>query len=294
MKILQKLLLSLFISISIFALIELLMWSQIKDDIYTGDPAYFWKLKPNLSLEIENGLHPFSLQTNRDGFRDASWGDGERWLFLGCSTTLGWGVAQTDGFVDLLDQHFDSVDVINGGQPGWSTQQVLQNIEEFKSFSPTKVFVGLGVRDAQLSIRADKDARPSPWIVNLNIFKWLQMKKRSQTGTRTVGEKSNDRMVNVHRVSPADFLTSLLHIQQAFPDADVTFYQFPQLDFSLDHAAVLSQVNAWKTDPFDQTDFFEDDPIHLTVSGHKRLAEWFIQRIETVDKHEVILSTPNR
>ena len=52
MKILQKLLLSLLLSISILALIELFAWSQIADDIYTGDPAYFWKLKPNLNRQI--------------------------------------------------------------------------------------------------------------------------------------------------------------------------------------------------------------------------------------------------
>ena len=233
----------------------------------------------------ENGLHPFILQTNPDGFRDAPWDDRERWLFLGCSTTLGWGVDQRDGFVHLLDQHFPSVDVMNGGQPGWSTQQVLQNMEEFQSFSPTKVFVGLGVRDAQLSSRMDKDARPSPWIANLNVFKWLQqLKTRAQKGENTAGATSNENVMTVSRVSPDDFRASLLQIQDSFPEAEVTVYQFPQLDFARAHSVVLAEMGAWKTEPFDLSDFFEDDPIHLTVNGHKRLAGWFVERIETNDK----------
>ena len=93
MKILQKLLLSLLISISLFGLIELFAWSQIADDIYSGDPSYFWKLKPNLNRKLKNGSHPFHLQTNQVGFRDTSWDESERWLFLGCSTTLGWGLS---------------------------------------------------------------------------------------------------------------------------------------------------------------------------------------------------------
>ena len=90
--------------------------------------------------------------------------------------------------------------------------------------------------------------------------------------------------MTVHRVSPDDFRTALRQIRDSFPEADVTFYEFPQLDYSPTHSAVLLEVNAWKTESFEQSDFFEDDPIHLTVAGHKRLAGWFLERIERTDK----------
>ena len=57
------------------------------------------------------------------------------------------------------------------------------------------------------------------------------------------------------------------------------------MSFSSAHSSVLSEMNAWKTEPFSQTDFFEDDPIHLTIEGHKRLAGWFVRRIETADEN---------
>lgn len=284
MKNLQKLLMSLFLSLCILSCFELFAWSQLEDDIYTGDPAYFWKLKPNLNRRIENGPHPFTLRTNADGFRDEEWSNAERWLFLGCSTTLGWGVDYGDGFVRQLDLHFDAVDVMNGGQPGWSTQQVLHNIDEFTSFSPTKVFVGLGVRDAQVSDHADKDAQPSPWIATLHLFRWLKQiqTKSKPKGTEGVGlEKTVHQQSTEHRVSPTDFQSALTVIQRSFPEADVVFYQFPQQNFSPAHSAVLAEMKAWKPEPFEQGDFFPDDPIHLTTVGHQKLADWFVQRLNS-------------
>ena len=286
MKNLQKLLMSLALSICILSCFELFAWSQLQDDIYTGDSGYFWKLKPNLNRTISNGSHPFTLQTNSVGFRDEELQDGERWLFIGCSTTLGWGVDYTEGFVHQLDVHFKDVDIVNGGQPGWSTQQVLYNIEEFKSLSPTKVFVGLGVRDAQVSIRSDKDAKPSPWIAKMHLFRWLQYLKTHSKAypDKMVDDPNMSTQLPVdHRVSSEDFLVSLQTIQQSFPQSEVVFYEFPQLNFSSEHSVVLAQMGAWKPDSFDQRDFFSDDPIHLTIYGHQKLKDWFVERLSTGD-----------
>ena len=283
MKNLQKLLMSLMLSICILSCSELFAWSQLQDDIYIGDSAYFWKLKPNLNRTINNDSHPFILQTNSSGFRDEELQDGERWLFIGCSTTLGWGVDYTEGFVRQLDLHFEDVDIVNGGQPGWSTQQVLYNIEEFKSLSPTKVFIGLGVRDAQVSVRPDKDAEPSPWIAKLHLFRWLQyLKTQSKTQPDATVDTPNQSPVG-HRVSPEDFLVSLQTIQQSFPQSDVVFYEFPQLNFSVEHSSVLAQMGAWKPSSFDQRDFFSDDPIHLTINGHQKLKDWFVERLSATE-----------
>ena len=118
---------------------------------------------------------------------------------------------------------------MNGGQPGWSTQQVLQNIEEFQSFSPTKVYVGLGVRDAQLSDRLDKDARPSPWIVGLNVFKWLQqLKKILQKGSDASGESSNEHRMAVSRVSPMIFGFHYERFETLSQRLMLSFISFPR------------------------------------------------------------------
>lgn len=277
MKILQKLLMSALLSIGLLCCLEFIAWTQLPSDIYTGDPAYFWKLKSNLTRQIDNENHPFLLETNQHGYRDDEWGTGQRWLFLGCSTTLGWGVERGEGFVSILDTHFMDVDVMNGGQPGWSTQQVLLNIEEFQSFEPTKVFIGLGVRDAQQSPREDKTAKPSTWIARTNLFTLLQkLKSKPSSQSASIAVSAADQF----RVSPTDFKESLLTIQRAFPTADIQLYEFPQVDFSSQHSEVLTQLQAWKTEGFSGADFFHDDPVHLTPDGHHKLARWFIENIE--------------
>ena len=281
MKILQKLLMSALLSVVILCCLEFMAWTQLYDDIYAGDPAYFWKLKPKLNRQIDNDHHPFHLETNEHGYRDDSWGDGERWLFLGCSTTLGWGVEREEGFVAILDSHYSTVDVMNGGQPGWSSWQVLLNIEEFQSFQPTKVFVGLGVRDAQSSSREDKTAKPSPWIAQTNLFTYLQQLKSQSSSTSSSLTSTSQQ----YRVMPSDFKDALVEIQRSFPSATIQLYEFPQVDFSPQHSAVLAEMQAWKIRGLSETDFFEDDPIHLTPEGHDKLAAWFIQHIE-VDRDQ--------
>ena len=171
---------------------------------------------------------------------------------------------------------------MNGGQPGWSTQQVLHNIEQFKSFAPTRVFVGLGVRDAQSSRRPDKNAKPSSWIATLNLFKWMkQLKKTTNTSSmETATQAPSTQTESGYRVSPDDFLIALQSIQQSFPQSDVVLYEFPQLGFSPEHSAVLAQLGAWEPPSFDDSDFFSDDPIHLTIKGHQKLAGWFLDRLE--------------
>ena len=263
----------------LLGLLEFVAWTQLQANIYDGDTAYSWMLKPNLDQQIDNGLHVFNLETNDLGFRDEPLDTRDRWLFLGCSTTLGWGVELEDTFLFDVQQQIPSVDIINGGQPGWSTAQALLNLESFQSLNPTRVFVGLGVRDAQKSMKADKDATPSPWLVRTYTFLWLQQIKETQSGPLM------EITPNRFRVSPSDYSKALSDIVHAFPDAKVVLYEFPQTDFSTEHAKVLQEIGALKPSKFPNTDFFKDDPIHLNVMGHQRLADWFMT---------ILLTNPNQ
>ena len=275
MIILRKSLFSMLLVLFLLSLLEFVAWSQLKANIYDGDTAYFWKLKPNLDQQIDNGSHPFHLHTNDLGFRDEPLDDRERWLFLGCSTTLGWGVDVEDTFLFDLQQQIPLVDVINGGQPGWSTAQVLLNIQSFKSLSPTHVFIGLGVRDAQLSVKADKDAVPSPWLLQTHTFMWLQQLKSTQS------DASVQTTPSQFRVSPVDYSEALSKISEAFPESKVVLYEFPQVEFSVEHANVLMEMGALKPSQFPRTAFFTDDAIHLNAAGHNLLADWFMTTVVT-------------
>ncbi len=281
MQSLRKAFFSLCIVFGLLGMLELIAWIQVRDDIYTGDTGYFWMLKPNLDRHIDNGNHDFHLATNELGLRDASVGDDktERWLFLGCSTTLGWGVESDEVFLEhlepILEQKGVQVELINGGQPGWSTSQAIKALSMFQTVSPTRVFIGLGVRDAQLASTADKDAQPSPWIVQRNLFKWLQSMKSKNATVQVMAEPSQQ-----YRVAPEDFRESLKQLKAGFPNAQVVFYRFPQVEYSKKHADVLTDLGALEPTGFTSADFFLDDPIHLTPTGHLKLAEWFAEHFQ--------------
>ena len=278
MQALRKIFLTLIVTLMFFGIIELIAWGYLstKPNIYQGDVGYFWSLRPNIAQKVEQEEYSFQLETNELGFRDEKLDESssERWLFMGCSTTLGWGVEQEKGFVSLLDRHFDDIDVINGGQPGWTTQQALMGIERFKEVHPARVFIGFGVRDSQLSSREDRDARPSPWILSLNTLKILikMLPKKEQTGDK-------------RRVSESHFERNLRLLKKAFsPQTEVFFYAFPQLERETEYEKIVQNLGGIIPTGFQGGDFFDKDTIHLNQQGNQKLAEWFIANLSPESK----------
>jgi len=268
MQLLRKILLTLFVTLIFLGLIEGISWIYIsrQADIYQGDLGYFWSLKPNIAQKISQEEYQFMLKTNSLGLRDDELAvKNERWVFLGCSTTLGWGVEKNEGFIDIIDTHLEEVELVNGGQPGWTTQQGLMGIERFKDLKPDRVFVGFGVRDAQLSYREDREARPAPWVFSLNIMKILakMAPKREQAGGK-------------RRVATQHFERNLKLIQKSFPKAEVYFYSFPQLKREMEYEKVIQGLAGKIPSGFHGGDFFDQDTIHLNKAGNQKLANWFL------------------
>ena len=274
MTILRKLLLTTLVTLVFLLIMEgsAAIYLATQPNIYQGDLGSFWQLQPNLAHKIEQEEYSFTIRTNSLGLRDTEALDTERWLFLGCSTTLGWGVEQEEGFVDLLDQKLDA-DIINGGQPGWTTQQALMGLSTFKELNPQRIFIGFGVRDAQFSSIADRDARPKPAIFSLNILQVLGelAPKTEQTG-------------DIRRVSAEHFERNLRLIRKSFPRADVQFYRFPHLQREAEYDRVIKGLDGSFPRGFQPQHFFRKDTIHLNQAGHQKLADWFIASLASESK----------
>ena len=268
MKVLLKTTISLLITVVILGLLEFGASWKYKDDIYQGDTAFFWKLKPNLDIQVSSPNHPFHLKTNSDGYRNTELGDKlEKWLFLGCSTTMGWGVEESEVYTSIIQEEFSNIEVINGGQPGWSTHQIVMNLEEFQSWQPTRVFVAAGVRDSQRSFKLDSTSKPRTWVESRSLVRWL-LENRGE-----VDSESPEGF----RVSPTEFKANLQKIQEAFPSVEVIL--FPKLETPNEHINVLKDQVVYTT-IMHSTFFFEDDSIHLNPMGHKEFASWFIQQFQ--------------
>ena len=78
-----------------------------------------------------------------------------RILLLGCSTTFGWGVEDHETLPAQLEavlraRGFANVEVINGGQPGYTSHQGLRFFEEVASkYQPDLVFMGYVIQDSR-------------------------------------------------------------------------------------------------------------------------------------------------
>lgn len=129
----------------------------------------YWQVDPN--LENEATLHKelgstFSVSTDDNGLRPPHHGveksDGVfRVMTLGCSTTYGWGVDDDETYPYVLEQLLHDagktkVEVINGGQPGYTSFQGLWLWEKaLAAYKPDLVLLGFVVQDARKAAYSD-------------------------------------------------------------------------------------------------------------------------------------------
>ena len=85
-----------------------------------------------------------------------------RIMTLGCSTTFGWGVADAESYPGVLqslisDGGYEHIEVINGGQPGYTSFQGMWLWEEvLKHYQPDLVLIGYVVQDARDAAYTDQ------------------------------------------------------------------------------------------------------------------------------------------
>lgn len=247
--------------------------------LYEGDRALVWWLRPHLDRTLTDPAtgQAFAVHTSAEGFRgDSPPASGPWTLAVGCSTTFGWAVAQDDAWPAVLAKRLGEP-VINGGTPGWSTAQGVRGLpvmlDRVAHNPPARVVLAFGVRDHQAAARPDSAARPTPWLLQT---RWALLLGRAGSG----GARAAAPGAGVPRVGAAEFgqniaaLVDLVARSGATPSVMV----FPQpgswppdgyAEAARDHAGT-----AWLELPaFPRSDFFADDPIHLTPHGHAHFAE---------------------
>ncbi len=97
------------------------------------------------------------VRTNADGFRDDDYpvekGDKRRFMFLGDSLTLGWGVEKEETFEHHLEQQLDALEpteVINLGVGNYNTtQEVNLFLDKGLKYAPDDVVLFYFINDAE-------------------------------------------------------------------------------------------------------------------------------------------------
>ena len=241
--------------------------------LYEGDPASLWYLRPDLDREVP---HPdagsFRVQTNAAGLRGAAPPTRGPWtLALGCSTTFGWGVAEADAWPAQLAARIGEP-VVNGGVPGWSTEQAVAGADRWLQQGPTRVILAYLVRDAWPADRPDATAAPTPWPLRTRLAALL----RPQTEPSHAAPASlPSTPAASSRVPPDRFRDNLARLIAASGDAEVVLLAFP----TRSPAAVAPWVERMRAagptlaPVLASEAFFATDPVHLTASGHGALAQ---------------------
>jgi len=156
------------------------VFQQIKDNTLPAEAAEWlgcfrvardvqYKLKPDSRFRVSNTVNRMELkaglriviESNGEGFRTRNLsktkGPGVfRILFLGDSTTFGWGVEKGERFSDLLEKRLNDAgtglryEIVNLGLPGYSSYHGRIVLDRYGlDYSPDMIILSFGANDSR-------------------------------------------------------------------------------------------------------------------------------------------------
>ena len=256
----------------------------------------------------------FVVSSNADGLRvplhsadkpDGTW----RIMTLGCSTTFGWGVDDALSYPAHLERMIGdaghaNVEIINGGQPGYTSFQGRWLWDKaLKHYEPDVVLIGYVVQDARKAAYTDKsqavlqqDHRfmKDNLLYNSRVYLGL----RTMLGNVQVRAKERPEGGDggVFRVPPSDFADNLRHLVDEVRSVGATpvLFGFPleREGYTAQHRLILqaaaSELHVSHLDLQDRMDtasrserlYFEKDRGHANDPGNQRIAQWVLEFLD--------------
>ena len=291
-------------------------WPQITEAFEHNTP--FWVTDPDLNRKPfphkeESAL--FRVSSNSDGLRsgpsEAQKPEGtQRIMTLGCSTTFGWGVDDDETYPYRLgqiiaEQYGDAVEVVNGGQPGYTSFQGIWLWEKtLKAYEPDVVLVGYVVQDARKAAYSDKsqavlqgDHRFLKDNVLYNSRVYLAL--RSFLGGVQVKAKERPQkgQGGIYRVPPQDYVDNLRTFVDQIKAMGATpvLFGFPleRAGYTAEHRKILKAASAQLSIPYldlqgqmeaasrEAELYFKRDRGHANAAGNAQIAEWVYDFLKT-------------
>jgi lysophospholipase L1-like esterase len=318
----RRLLYSLIPVVVVFSAAELGLrgagWPKVEAAFEHNSP--FWTADPDLDeFPMNHGEEntTFPVTTNDEGLRapvhapDKPAGK-QRIMTLGCSTTFGWGVADAESYPARLETLIhekgrDDIEVINGGQPGYTSFQGRWLWDRtLKHYQPDVVLVGYVVQDARKAAYSDRsqavlqqDAR---YLKNNLLYRSkVYLGLRSMLGHVQVRakERGAQDVGGEYRVPPSDYADNLRTLVAGIQDAGATpvlfGYPLEREGYTSQHRVILraaaEELGVAHFDPQPQMDeasrgeelYFARDRGHANAAGNDRIARWVLEFLETKD-----------
>ena len=279
----------------------------------------YWITDPNLAeepkehkeLSTAEGKASFGVSTDGNGLRSPIHSmdkpEGSfRILTMGCSTTFGWGVDDGESYPAQLEALIhesgrSDVEVINGGQPGYTSFQGLWLWDEvLKYYQPDLVLVGYVVQDARDAAYTDRSQAILEGDVdflkrNLLYKSKVYLALRSMLGKVQIRMKECDRPDQKcdQRVPVADYASNLRSIVERVQEVGATpvifGYPLEVGGYTNEHRLILRAASDELEVPYlelqpemeqaarsakeDEVFFyFPQDPGHATADGNGWIA----------------------
>jgi len=291
-------------------------WPRVDSSAFAHNQVY-WTADPNMESQAvphkETG-DTFLVSTDAHGLRvprhpsDKAPGM-HRVMALGCSTTYGWGVDDAQSYPARLESRLKAEghadwEVINGGQPGYTSFQGLWLWDTvLKDYHPDVVLIGYIVQDARKAAYTDKsqavlqgDARflkthllyqAKTYLALRSLLGSVQIRAKE----RPVGDEGG-----VYRVPPADYadnLRALVKDVVAVGAVPVLFgYPLEREGYTTQHRAILraasEELGVRDFDPQAQMEeasrrqtlYFERDRGHANARGNDLISKWVADYLE--------------
>ncbi|MFT5679507.1 MAG: lysophospholipase L1-like esterase [Myxococcota bacterium] len=253
----------------------------------------------------------FPVTTNRDGLRAPlveidNPADDWRIMTMGCSTTYGWGVTDAESYPARLgalitDSGQDGVQVINAGQPGYTSFQGQWLWDEvLADYKPDIVLIGFVVQDARKAAYSDKSQalhqKDARFLKDNVLYKWrtyLWLFEKLGEVQLEAKERGQGDEGGTHRVPLSEYgdnLQALIAEVKAVGGTPVLFgYPLERtgyteqhryyLQATAEHAGVLYFDPQPKMEQASNTAelYFPRDRGHANAAGNALIAEWVFE-----------------
>ena len=280
--------------------------------------APFWSTDPDLKMKKFSHKEEqsyFLVSTNEDGLRNTSENitsletSKKRILTLGCSTTFGWGVSDQESYPAVLQKLIqnkdDGYEVVNGGQPGFTSFQGLWFWNKIlKHYTPDIVLIGYIVQDSRKAAYSDKSQailqgdnrylkdhilyRSKSYLALRSLLGGVQIRAKER--------KQGDDSTGVYRVSEEEYeinLREMVRNVQSIDAIPILFgYPLEREGYTKQHRQKLkdlaTEIDVLHFDPQKQMEeasrqtqmYFSRDRGHANVMGNAKIAEWVYDFLE--------------
>ncbi len=285
-------------------------WPKVESKGFAHNKVY-WVTDPDLEASTfphkETG-GSFTVSTDHNGLRVPRHAEDKaegmhRVMTLGCSTTFGWGVDDAESYPARLESRLkagghDDWEVINGGQPGYTSFQGLWLWDRtLKRYAPDIVLIGYVVQDARKAAYTDKSQailQGESGFLKENVLyqSKLYLGLRVLIGSVQVRakERGEGDEGGAYRVPPEDFVDNIRTLVGKVRDigAEPVLFGYPleREGYTRQHRLILSaaaeDLGVRHFDPQPkmeeasrrQTLYFEKDRGHANAKGNNLIAKW--------------------